>query len=392
MLVGQKELLRLTRSFLSHHLGWFRGGDPVDFQGWTDDLLLSEPPVLADSLERVTLAGLFADAYGLRDAGIEDLLLARPSIARYSELLERAWMQPPETLVFFTSGSTGSPKTAKHSWESLSGEVETLSPRFESLLEQPIRRVVSLVPPHHIYGFLWTFMYPAARKLPVQTLAPGATLLEAGDLVVAVPLFVRLWRERKLVLPAGLRILVSTAPMAVEDAEWLTSQGVAWLEIYGSTETGGIGTRTQADAWFELLPYWEKVMEGDSLDVHQFRRGNFIVSLPDRVAEEGRMVFPLGRHDGAVQVGGVNVFPVRVRQFLESQQGVKAAAVRLADSSIGSRLKAMIVPDEGIDLVLLEEQLRRACASELSSPERPTRFTFGGVLPVNDLGKEADWT
>lgn len=390
MTIGREALLRLTRSFLAHHLGWLRGTDAVDDQGWQDALLLSDPPVLADSLELVTLAGMFADAYGLREVGIEDLLLAKPSVERYTSLLEQAWKEPREKLVFFSSGSTGHPKSVVHTWNNLLEEVEVLCPRFEQLLGEPPRRIVAMVPPHHMYGFLWTVLYPEYRNLPVIQQTPVFTQFQDGDMVVAVPLFVKMWKDRAIQLPKAIRVLLSTAPLPRQDAQWLSSQA-AWLEIYGSTETAGIGTRNQQDAPFELLPYWQTLTAAFGGEPVELQRENTVFPLPDNVQLEGRFVVPQGRKDGAVQVGGVNVFPGKVREYLTSLPGVADAAVRLYDSPQGPRLKALIVPQPQQDTVNLERLLRECCAAKLSSAERPIRYTFNSAIPTNTIGKKLDW-
>lgn len=98
-----------------------------------------------------------------------------------------------------------------------------------------------------------------------------------------------------------------------------------------------------------------------------------------------------GRPDGAVQVGGVNVFPGKVRDFLTSLSGVAAVAVRLYDSPQGPRLKALIVPHPHQDTDNLERLLRENCAAKLSSAERPVRYTFKSAIPTNTMGKELDW-
>ena len=117
---------------------------------------------------------------------------------------------------------------------------------------------------------------------------------------------------------------------------------------------------------------------------------SFAISPPDnlRWLDERRFVVN-GRRDGAVQVGGVNVFPARVRDALLAHAGVADAAVRLeADTG---RLKAFVVPAGGEDGDALLDDLDRWCGDRLSAPERPRRFALGGALPVNAMGKPADW-
>ncbi len=115
----------------------------------------------------------------------------------------------------------------------------------------------------------------------------------------------------------------------------------------------------------------------------------------DEVGFDGeRDIRPLGRRDGAVQVGGINVFPAKVKKTLEEVPGVADMAVRAFAASgdaARQRLKVFVVPKAGVDAAELEAALRRHAVEALSSVERPASYTFGAALPVNAIGKLADW-
>ena len=65
----------------------------------------------------------------------------------------------------------------------------------------------------------------------------------------------------------------------------------------------------------------------------------------DRLLWCGERRFRLGgRIDGAVQVGGVNVFPKHLRDLLLEQPAVADAEVRITDHVAGGRLEAAVVP------------------------------------------------
>ena len=117
------------------------------------------------------------------------------------------------------------------------------------------------------------------------------------------------------------------------------------------------------------------------------------VALPDRMEwlDEHRY-HVYGRLDGAVQVGGVNVFPTRVAEVLRKHPGVAEVAVRLMLPSEGVRLKAFVMAhDPAADHDLLRRELEVLAAEELSTPERPRAYSFGSALPTGPMGKAADW-
>ena len=98
-----------------------------------------------------------------------------------------------------------------------------------------------------------------------------------------------------------------------------------------------------------------------------------------------------GRLDEAVQVGGTNVYPARVRQVLLDHPHVSDAVVRMMTPEEGSRLKVFVVPTPGIDPTALRADLWRWSESRLTAPERPKAFKIGGELPRNVMGKLSDW-
>jgi 4-coumarate--CoA ligase len=248
-----------------------------------------------------------------------------------------------------------------------------------------------LVPCHHIFGFLFGALVPARAGWPVIDLAgraPGtlARTARPGDLIVATPYLLSLALQAGEPIPAGCSAVVSGAAVPADVWADGARAGLGLIEIYGATETGGIGWRRAPDHPFDLLP-------------HLSRAGNGVagpfgapLSLQDRLAWRGPRSFALlGRVDRVVQVAGVNVSPDAVARHLAALEGVSDAAVRL--DPVTGRLKAFIVPSDPALCVTpgaLEPQLRAACA-DLPAPSRPQRFDLGTALPTGPSGKPTDW-
>lgn len=253
------------------------------------------------------------------------------------------------------------------------------------------RRLVALVPTHHLYGIIWTALLPDGLGVPVVTPPIGTALdLAPGDLVVAVPdqwrAILRLTRG----FPADIVGVSSAAPLDDALAADLAAAGLTrLLDIYGSSETGGIALRTLPATRYDLLPRWRLVPHGDG-DWQLADRDGTHHPLPDHVERIGeRGLRPTGRRDGAVQVGGHNVWPARVAAMLRTLDGVADAAVRLDGNG---RLKAFVVPDGARDPADLAPLIDRAVADRLPVAARPKRLRFGPALPRNAMGKLEDWS
>lgn len=363
---------------------------------WAPELALDEEGLGLDSLERLAVASALNEALHLHESGIEDLLLTHRKFGEWLDLAATGLATFDKQLTFRSSGTGGEAKQCIHSLETLAQEVDHLT-----RLTAGACRVLSAVPAHHIYGFLFTVLLPArlgcAEVIDIRRVTPQALaqMLRPGDLVISHPAHWALVARHVERLPAGVHGVTSTAPCPDELARRLEAIGLAKLtQVYGSSETAGIGTRTKAGAAFRLMPFWGR----DSCDDQWLVRTSLDGStrqfpVQDRLAWHDEHEFGVcGRVDEAVQVAGINVFPARVRKVLLEHPGVVDAAVRLMTPEEGSRLKAYVVRAPGTDPVALEKALWNWTEARLTSPERPKSFTVGEALPKNAMGKLADWS
>jgi len=297
-----------------------------------------------------------------------------------------------QQVVFLTSGSTGTPKRCVHTVDMIWEEARGVAPLFGG-----VKRIVSLVPANHLYGFSFTVALPHVLQVPVINLPaiptqPWDTLLEDGDLVVGFPLFWNYWLRCANRFTKQVDVLSSTAPCKDETIQGLLDVGVhQFTEIYGASETGAIGFRHIPHDMFEILPFWQTDFSQEPfVKIKRNCMDNWI-ELPDRVkVQEDRYLYPISRQDACVQVAGINVYPKHVEKVLSAHPAVKECRVRLMRPEEGERLKAFIVLTEGHTADELGF-IRTYLSQQLTVHEVPKTFTFGEQLPVNDIGKDADW-
>lgn len=364
---------------------------------WPDDCAIDRD-LGADSLELMALATSLAEAIQLHRSGVEDYLLAKRTLADWVDVAQHGLAHFSDELTFRTSGSTGAPKTCVHPLAALQQETAELASLFHDR-----RRILTAVPGHHIYGFLFTVLLPQALGLaPDSTVdlrgsspARLARLLQPGDLVVGHPDFWQaLTRSVPQVAP-GVIGVTSTAPCPDHISDAVEQAGIASLfHIYGSSETAGIGWRTSCREPYRLFSYWSAVGgQGNTLERRSPDGAPQVMICQDRIDWHGADRFLVGaRHDAAVQVGGVNVFPSRVSEALRQHPGVQQATVRLMRPDEGNRLKAFVVPAPDVtDTGLLASELARWIESTLPVAERPKAICIGPRLPVSPSGKQSDW-
>ncbi|NKE44238.1 AMP-binding protein [Roseomonas frigidaquae] len=387
-------LLRLLRSLLPQELGGAGGRaiTPAKAAVWPAELSLGAEGLGLDSLELVTCAAAVNELFRLHESGVEDYLLAERRLDAWCHII-RAGMQDGTTgITFRTSGSSGAPRRFTHAHAALAAEAAHWAGIFADR-----RRIIQLVPAHHIYGFLFTILLPEALGVPVvdgRALSPGrlARLLRGDDLLVGFPAGWTPMLRSLDRLPDGIRATSSTAPLPAATHHALREAGAAQVvEVYGSSETAGLAARSVPEAPFALLPRWRPGQAGEAASVIEVATGAEI-ALPDRCEWLGGGTLRLlGRKDDAVQVGGVNVYPARVAARLAAHPLVSDAAVRLDATLPEPRLKAFVTLHTPRERAGAHAALEAWCRENLPAAERPVSIELGGRLPRNALGKLSDW-
>ncbi|TCP83615.1 4-coumarate--CoA ligase [Sphingomonas sp. PP-CE-1A-559] len=350
---------------------------------WPTSMPIGDDGLGLDSMEQLGALGALAEAFDLDDSLLSDT--PPQTVGAWLDWVMQAHVAGDGRMTVATSGSTGSPRPCVHDVDGLLGEAAFLATQFVGR-----RRVVALVPAHHLYGIIWTALLPDALGVPVVVRAIGAPLgLTAGDLVIAVP---EQWQALlRLIRRFPKNVIGVSSAGALNDrvAAGLLTSGLARLvDIYGSSETGGIAMRDVPASGYDLLPRWQLSEHGDEDWRLVDRHGRFW-DLPDHVERiDNSTLRLLGRRDGSMQVGGHNVWPERVANTLRTVDGVADVAVRL---HAHGRLKAFVVPKPDHDPVQLSAQIEQVIVARLAHHERPKSFRFGPALPRNAMGKLEDW-
>lgn len=357
-----------------------------------DAIAIDEATLGFDSLSRLELINAINQFFQLSQTGAEDYLLLTPSIGRWIEVITHHMQLVGEDLRlgFSTSGSVGPVCVHVHPLSQLRAEIT-------ALCEGPLialsvsSRVIALVPPHHIYGFLFTCLLPATLNVEVLDLhqkAPSALAREAqsGDLVIGTPFTWKMVAAAGLPLPTGLQGITSAAPSRSDTWErGETGRPDVMIEIYGSTETGGLGSRRAWGDPFELLSHLEPFEDG----IARSAAPNVPLPVQDKLIWQSNRSFALqGRLDHVVQIAGVNVNPNLVANLLLELPQVAEASVRMGHD----RLKAFVVPSsQATDISELRRAIDDHLRAHLPDAARPGTLQFGDALPRNAMGKMMDW-
>lgn len=360
---------------------------PAIWTAWREETPLDETGAGFDSVARLGLATRFAEFFCLGEIGSDDYLTLASDFGACVDVVAASLQRGANAVTFRSSGTTGTPKRCRHEAADLAFEAGQAS------FLPGDGTVFGLVRPHHIYGFLFTVLGPCLAGRQVIHAEQGPSAMRArnarpGDLIVAAP---GIW---EMLLSGGAQfagVHGTTAGGPATSAIWRLAKdaGLASLEdIYGSTETGGLGRRSAPSAPFRLMPTLRR--HGEKIERRNTRRA--LATPPDEISWIDTTHFNLGpRRDGAVTVAGITVHPGEIAAQLACLSGVRSAAVRLSQSGDVRRLEALIVPAQTGPTDALEACVRDAIAATLPAPARPAAYSFANGLPRDANGKSDGW-
>jgi acyl-coenzyme A synthetase/AMP-(fatty) acid ligase len=304
-----------------------------------------------------------------------------------------------QLLKIFTGGSTGTPQVWSKTAENIFGEGFFLARRY-AVTEHDC--ILATIPPYHIYGLLFSVILPLVSSATVvgETPSfPNEIVRVAKDygvtILASVPVHYRVLRDKIM----ALRLAFSSAGMLDrEDNEMFCRQNsMGVVEVYGSTETGGIATRNRSlgEEFFTPLPTIAWKILGDRLAVHS---PYFSPDLPvdaagfftagDLVQARGTKQFSLqGRADTVTKVGGKRVDLDEISLLIKDQPGVRDCVVMALPDKGGRehRIGALIEGDT-VNTQLLQKKL----ADSLEPYALPRRIKKVERIPVTKNGKY-DW-
>ncbi|MGM0858233.1 MAG: AMP-binding protein [Pseudomonadota bacterium] len=308
-------------------------------------------------------------------------------------------------VVLYTSGSTGNPVRLAKRFDQLETELAAHA-RLWPLADSG---VISQVSHQHIYGLLTGVLHPLCAGAPFYgdpcRYPEGLIerLKEAGEahlapVIVSSPAQLsRLpdhleWHES----PRPTRVFSSGARLALAHAQHTEALLKApVIEIYGSTESGGIAQRRQTqDTVWQALPGVELSFSKGRLAL----RSPFLEApqqwwhQPDRVVPRHGGFELLGRADRLAKIAGKRVSLNQIECLLAETEEVREARCVDLERADG-RLGVIVVVDEAFiphqreTRHALISRLRSRLSSHLEGVATPRYWRFVDTLPSNAQGK-----
>jgi acyl-CoA synthetase (AMP-forming)/AMP-acid ligase II/3-hydroxymyristoyl/3-hydroxydecanoyl-(acyl carrier protein) dehydratase len=352
--------------------------------------------------------GYLADLSNAYDVVLTDADM--PALVSSSAYLGySASIDPHAPLTLYTSGSSGTPKPIAKTLAQFNAEVHTLEAQWGALAGDAT--VLGSVPHHHIYGLLFRVFWPIAtgrafdRALSIEPQHLRARIAQCGpggSVVVSTPAQLSRWPELDgfaRLSPAPRVFFSSGGPLAADAAsKYAAAFDAAPVEIYGSTETGGIAWRRQdqTDAWQALKSI--EINRGDdgALELRSPHLGHDDWHRTDDIIAfdpDGRFRLQ-GRLDRVIKLDGKRVSLPELEARLGLHPYVAQAAVVSLEGMSRERVGAVVALTEAGSEALLERGrvalakiLRRHLAAYFDIVVLPRFWRFRFALPFDARGK-----
>ena len=294
-------------------------------------------------------------------------------------------------VTLLTSGSTGSSQRCPKTGVQLLGEATVLARVFGVARGA---RILATAPPNHIYGLLFGVLLPLRargviiRETPLHAESVVASLRRyAATYLVSVPAHLATLAEVDDPPPLEC-VFSSSAPLPPSTSEALRVR-VGWrvVEVYGSTETGGVAWKIGTEPWRPL----------PGVSVSTSDDGRILLSSPflpsgtppylgaDLISPvEGGGFHLLGRRDGVAKIAGKRVSVREIEEFLLRVPGVRdsAVVVRPSSSPRGEEIWVAVAADG-----VTSAGLRTALSGWLDPVAVPRRIRVLHALPREETGK-----
>jgi acyl-coenzyme A synthetase/AMP-(fatty) acid ligase len=307
------------------------------------------------------------------------------------------------SMMFFTSGSTGTPVGALKTKQNLVSEVEV----FANLVKKHnIKRVIVTVPFVHIYGTLIGLLYPLLNDIDIvlkEHFLPFNLLdtIEPNSLIVSTPLYIKALNKVQESKDLSSSVFVSsTAPLMNDDAkEFCIKFNTNIIQLFGSTETSGIAYKYNDESlWTPLKKVDISTNEQNELIVNSpfvskylyeddFKYINGVMQTFDYIEQEGDKFRLVGRSSKILKIAGKRYSTVQIENILEDIKEINKALVFVKSGK--DKIK-----DEILDITLesskefTSKEIKTILKSKLSNLKFLISLNFVNKISTNQIGKK----
>jgi len=302
-------------------------------------------------------------------------------------------------LSIFTSGSTGTPKLITREFSQMMLEVKEINQMWGQEFKSPL--FVSTVSSQHIYGLLFALLWPLSqgcrihRKIiPFEESLGKLCLLNTELVLISSPAFLKRLSLRNNLINNHMDVFCSGGMLnksqSVKASKLLNC---AIIQVYGSSETGGIAYKFQANDW-QFFPSVKTNISNKTLKVKSpFCYITGWLDTNDKIRMTNSGFELLGRKDRIVKIEEKRVSLVQVEREIKNHCWVNdALAIAMID---GRQFIAIIIVLNKQGKLKLHElgvkniklNIKNFVKPKLDKLAIPRQIRFMNEIPQNTQGK-----
>lgn len=306
-----------------------------------------------------------------------------------------------QQLVIFTSGSTGQAKPITKCLNQFQLEIATLEQHWGGQLGRA--SALATVSHQHIYGLLFRVLWPlsAGRCFHSQAYINPETLVNAlrqqPAYWIASPAHLkRLDQDSPWAGIAGLKAVFSSGGALPEQAaeQILNAGKQAVIEVYGSSETGGIAWRQQDQAWRLFSGMSLTCIDGQFRLQTPYLQAEQDFQLDDQITllDDGRFLLH-GRSDRIVKIEEKRLSLAELEQRLIAEPWIDDAHALVISKNRDVVAAVAVLSAQGVEQLQtlgrnrLIRQLRKVLEQRFESVLLPRKWLFVNTMPLTAQGK-----
>lgn len=346
--------------------------------------------VIAETGDVIVLASAGDDTSGLK--GIRDIHVVAAAPGDTAPL---GWGGAVDAGVsLFTSGTTGVPVRHTHPFAMLDKGAD----KWAAMIGAPgeAKTLVCTVPPQHMYGLEASIMLPLSnpdfavydvRPFFAANVAEALNTVSGHRVLVSTPTHLDLLVREEVSLPPIFAIVSATTALDSDLARAVESKfQTRVVEVFGTTETGLIGTREPAreDAF---LPREDVEISFEDRRMNVISRWRTVaLTIDDTIEASGEGFRHIGRGDDLINVAGKRASLSGLTRALKRLDGVRDGAFVMPDGDPAARapqrpVAFCVAPGMNAD------QVRRALRKSIAPAFVPRRIVLLDEIPRTRVGK-----
>lgn len=325
-----------------------------------------------------------------------DFLLSYSELNQLADTLPLSSVDTQQSISLLTSGSSGSPSLIEKKLIHFENEIHCLENTFGHYFNHTA--VISSVPSHHIYGLIFSVLWPFLTQRLLTDMSEYSSL-QGHKILVTTPSYLQRVSFDADNQPTCVFCSGGPLPQAMAKTARQTVTGKL-IEVYGSTETGGIAWRDHSVINSDWTTFDDVSYTLDT-DSHLVIQSPFIPTGVYRTNDQAESVsssqFRLtGRADRMVKIAEKRISLDQIEMSLSKIEGVVESAAIVLNSEQLPRIAAALVLNASAQRQYDEAghydfwtRIRRQLLTDTEHVALPRKLRIVKEIPVTDRGKRA---